>query len=125
MSVCYELRNYWCASRMVCRLSPRVAVRYLTPRIVWAVTDRERSLLERLRDSVQHRDRSAYGEGDVVPLQRAVPVSVPVSSAQPSQAVLHGVSVQHDAGAGGYVEAIDAGGDLDGERFRPLDHRRG
>lgn len=70
MSVSYELRNYWCASRMVCRLSPRVAVRYLTPRIVWAVTDRERTLLERLRDSVQRSDRNAMIEASVLPLQR-------------------------------------------------------
>ena len=71
MSVSYELRNYWCASRMVCRLSPRVAARYLAPRIVWAVTQRERSLMERLRDQVLRADRaSTVQQASVLPLQR-------------------------------------------------------
>ncbi|UOM35167.1 hypothetical protein [Acuticoccus sp. I52.16.1] len=76
MSVSYELRNYWCASRMVCRLSPRVAARYLAPRIVWAVTQREKALLERLRDQALRADHSAMTEANVLPLQRSEPPSV-------------------------------------------------
>ena len=72
MSVSYELRNYWCASRMVCRLSPRVAARYLAPRIVWAVSDRERRLMERLRDNVLKADSAGGAGAAVLPLSRSM-----------------------------------------------------
>lgn len=69
MSVSYALRNYWCAARMVRRLSPRVAARYITPRIVWAADMRERALMERLRDSTLRADPGGF-EGRILPLRR-------------------------------------------------------
>lgn len=70
MAVSYELRNYWCASRMVSALTPRVAARYLTPRILWAVTERERLLLEQLKARVLRAERETY-EPNILPLPAA------------------------------------------------------
>ncbi|WP_420391804.1 hypothetical protein [Acuticoccus sp.] len=69
MAVSYALRSYWCASRMVNALTPRVAVRYLNPRIRWAADEHERRLLMGLRDRVQADERATF-EPIVLPLPR-------------------------------------------------------
>lgn len=67
MNICYTLKNYWSVSRVAHTLSPRVAARYLQPRIVWAQDEWERALLERLRDEVVFGERH-YREPSVVAL---------------------------------------------------------